>query len=130
MPIATARRLCPHGIFLPGHHELYRDYSRRLMALLETYAPLVEKVSLDEAYVDLSGTERLFGPPEMTARLIQKRVKPESTDPSPENQGHIEDKCLYFLGECELVWPTSTPRGRHSLDAIFPQPGSSVSSLL
>jgi DNA polymerase-4 len=77
MPIRTARTLCPHGIFLPGDHELYRDYSRRLMALLETYSPLVEKMSLDEAYVDLSGTERLFGPPEATARLIQKRVMEE-----------------------------------------------------
>ena len=47
------------------------------MTLLETYSPLVEKVSLDEAYVDLSGTERLFGPPEMTARLIQRRVQEE-----------------------------------------------------
>jgi DNA polymerase-4 len=47
------------------------------MTLLDTYSPLVEQVSLDEAYVDLTGTERLFGPPEMTARLIQKRVKEE-----------------------------------------------------
>ena len=77
MPIRTARTLCPQGIFLPGHHDLYRDYSRRLMSLLGTYSPLVEQVSLDEAYVDLTGTERLFGPPEMTARLIQKRVKEE-----------------------------------------------------
>ena len=77
MPIATARRLCPQGIFLPGDHDLYRDYSRRLMSLLETFSPLVEQVSLDEAYVDLTGTERLFGPSEMTARLIQKRVRKE-----------------------------------------------------
>ena len=77
MPIRTARTLCPQGIFLPGHHDLYRDYSRRLMSLLDTYSPLVEQVSLDEAYVDLTGTERLFGPPELTARLIQKRVKEE-----------------------------------------------------
>jgi len=47
------------------------------MSLLGTYSPLVEQVSLDEAYVDLTGTERLFGPPEMTAKLIQKRVKEE-----------------------------------------------------
>jgi len=47
------------------------------MILLGAYSPLVEQVSLDEAYVDLTGTERLFGPPEVTARLIQKRVKEE-----------------------------------------------------
>ena len=56
MPIRTARTLCPQGIFLPGHHDLYRDYSRRLMSLLGTCSPLVEQVSLDEAYVDLTGT--------------------------------------------------------------------------
>ena len=77
MPIRTARSLCPQAIFLPGDHDLYRDYSRRLITLLGTYSPLVEQVSLDEAYVDLTGTERLFGPPEMTARLIQTRVKEE-----------------------------------------------------
>jgi len=77
MPIRTARSLCPQAIFLPGDHDLYRDYSRRLMTLLGTYSPLVEQVSLDEAYVDLTGTERLFGPPEATARLIQQRVKEE-----------------------------------------------------
>lgn len=77
MPLRTARGLCPQAIVLPGHHELYRDYSRRLMSLLGTYSPLVEQVSLDEAYVDLTGTERLFGPPESAAKLIQKRVQAE-----------------------------------------------------
>lgn len=74
MPLRTARRLCPHGVYLEGHHGLYRDYSQRLMTMLDEYSPLVEKMSLDEAYVDLTGTERLFGPPVQTARLIQKRV--------------------------------------------------------
>jgi DNA polymerase-4 len=77
MPLRTARRLCPHGVYLTGHHQLYRDYSRRLMAILEGYSPLVEQISLDEAYVDLTGTERLFGPPVKTARLIQRRVAEE-----------------------------------------------------
>ncbi|MBC7294218.1 MAG: DNA polymerase IV, partial [Thermoleophilia bacterium] len=77
MPIRTARRLCPQAVFLPGNHRLYREYSQRLLALLETYSPLVEQVSLDEAYVDLTGTERLFGSPVDTARLIQQRVAQE-----------------------------------------------------
>jgi len=74
MPLRTARRLCPHGVYLTGHHQLYQDYSRRLMAMLDGYSPLVEQMSLDEAYVDLTGTEQLFGPPVRTARLIQQRV--------------------------------------------------------
>jgi DNA polymerase IV len=77
MPLRTARRLCPHGVYLPGNHRLYREYSRRLMALLGEYSPLVEQVSLDEAYVDLTGTEQLFGPVIHTARAIQRRVQEE-----------------------------------------------------
>jgi DNA polymerase-4 len=77
MPLRTARRLCPQGVFLTGHHQLYYEYSRRLMAILEQYSPLVQRISLDEAYVDLTGTNALFGPPEETARLIQRRVADE-----------------------------------------------------
>jgi DNA polymerase-4 len=77
MPLRTARRLCPHGVYLTGHHQLYYEYSRRLMALLDQYSPLVEQMSLDEAYVDLTGTEGLFGPPVQTARSIQQRVTDE-----------------------------------------------------
>lgn len=77
MPLRTARRLCPNGVYLTGHHQLYRDYSRRLMAILEEYSPLVEQMGLDEAYIDLTGTERLFGSPVRTARSIQQRVADE-----------------------------------------------------
>lgn len=77
MPLRTARRLCPHGVYLSGHHQLYHEYSRRLMTILDGYSPLVEQMSLDEAYVDLTGTEQLFGPPMRTARLIQRRVAEE-----------------------------------------------------
>lgn len=77
MPLRTARRLCPHGVYLTGHHKLYHDYSRRLIAMLDGYSPLVEQVSLDEAYIDLTGTEQLFGSPVRTARLIQQRVVEE-----------------------------------------------------
>lgn len=77
MPLRTARRLCPHGVYLTGHHRLYREYSERLMAILKEYSPLVEQVSLDEAYIDLTGTERLFGPPVETARRIQQMVSDE-----------------------------------------------------
>jgi DNA polymerase IV len=77
MPLRTARRLCPHGVYLTGHHKLYAEYSKRLMAILDEYSPLVEQISLDEAFVDLTGTERLFGSPVRTARLMQKRVADE-----------------------------------------------------
>jgi DNA polymerase-4 len=77
MPIRTAKRLCPHGVYIPGHFELYYECSRKFMDMLGGYSPLVERMSLDEAYVDLTGTEKLFGPPVETARLIQRRVAAE-----------------------------------------------------
>ena len=77
LPLRTARGLFPHGVFITGNHHLYQEYSHRLMNMLEGYSPLVEQMSLDEAYVDLTGTERLFGSPVRTARLIQRRVQEE-----------------------------------------------------
>lgn len=62
MPLRTAAKLCPHAIFLEGHHELYETWSDRVAAILAKYSPIVEMGSIDEAYVNLSGTERLRGP--------------------------------------------------------------------
>lgn len=61
MPIAMARKLCPRGVFLPGRRERYVELSRRVMHVLNTFSPLVEQASIDEAYLDIAGTERLFG---------------------------------------------------------------------
>jgi len=63
MPLRTAGRLCPHGIFLDGHHEKYGEWSDRVATILGKFSPIVEMVSIDEAYLDLAGTERLHGPP-------------------------------------------------------------------
>ena len=63
MPLRTAGKLCPHGVFLDGHHEKYSEWSDRVATILAKFSPIVEMVSIDEAYLDLSGTERLHGPP-------------------------------------------------------------------
>src|SRR5216683_4689037 len=63
MPLRTAGRLCPHAIFLDGHHEKYGEWSDRVASILAKLSPIVEMVSIDEAYLDLAGTERLHGPP-------------------------------------------------------------------
>jgi len=63
MPLRTAGRLCPHGIYLEGHHTKYSEWSDRVASILAKCSPIVEMVSIDEAYLDLSGTERLHGPP-------------------------------------------------------------------
>jgi DNA polymerase IV len=63
MPLRSASKLCPHGIFLDGHHRKYGEWSDRIATILAGFSPIVEMVSIDEAYLDLSGTERLHGPP-------------------------------------------------------------------
>lgn len=63
MALRTAGRLCPQGIFLDGHHELYGQWSDHVAKILARYSPVVEMASIDEAYLDLTGTERLLGPP-------------------------------------------------------------------
>ena len=72
MPLRTAGKLCPHGIFLDGHHEKYSEWSDRVASILAKFSPIVEMVSIDEAYLDLAGTERLHGPPFAAAdQLLQ-----------------------------------------------------------
>ena len=70
MPMAQAMRLCPHAVVLPGRMSHYVQVSRELMATLRQFSPLVEPLSLDEAFLDMSGTERLFGEPEQMAARI------------------------------------------------------------
>jgi DNA polymerase IV len=63
MPLRTAGKLCPHAVFLDGHHQKYGEWSDRIATILAKFSPVVEMVSIDEAYLDLAGTERLHGPP-------------------------------------------------------------------
>jgi DNA polymerase IV len=62
MPLRTAAKLCPQAIFLDSHHARYGEWSDRVARILAKYSPIVEMASIDEAYLDLSGTERLHGP--------------------------------------------------------------------
>jgi DNA polymerase-4 len=75
MPISKAARLCPHGVFVPVDMEKYARVSDEIMALLGEFSPLVEPVSVDEAFVDLTGTASLFGPPSETVRSIKRRIR-------------------------------------------------------
>jgi len=63
MPLRTAGKLCPHAVFLDGHHHKYGEWSDRVATILAKFSPIVEMVSIDEAYLDLAATERLHGPP-------------------------------------------------------------------
>ncbi|MGH7353760.1 MAG: DNA polymerase IV [Candidatus Rokuibacteriota bacterium] len=78
MPISRATRLCPHATFLPVDMDKYARESARVMAILADFSPLVEAVSIDEAFVDLTGTETLWGPPPEAVRTIKRRVREET----------------------------------------------------
>jgi len=81
MPLRTAKRLCPQAIFLPGNHERYEEWSEKIRVILENYTPVVQMVSIDEAYLDLTGTERLHGSPWATAAKIQRQIAAETALP-------------------------------------------------
>ena len=81
MPLRTAGRLCPHAIFLNGHHEKYGEWSDRVATILAKFSPVVEMVSIDEAYLDLTGTERLHGPPFATADKLLRTITRETALP-------------------------------------------------
>ncbi|HEY6352506.1 MAG TPA: DNA polymerase IV [Candidatus Angelobacter sp.] len=75
MPLRTAAKLCPHAIFLDGHLELYREHSRKVRAVLQDFSPAIEMASIDEAYVDMTGTEKLHGPPLKSAHKLHQQMK-------------------------------------------------------
>ncbi len=75
MPLRTAYKLCPQATFVDGHPQRYREYSGRVHEVLQAFSPLVEMASIDEAYLDLSGTERLYGPPLRAAHILHQRMK-------------------------------------------------------
>jgi DNA polymerase-4 len=75
MATAVARRLCPQAIYMRGNHDLYRTVSKKFMNILREYSPNVVPVSVDEAYLDMTGTERLYGEPFEAADLIRKSVR-------------------------------------------------------
>jgi len=75
MPTAQARQRCPEGVFLAGDPGRYAAESRRLFAIFRDFSPRVEGLSLDEAFLDLRGTERLLGPPAEVGHALRARVR-------------------------------------------------------
>jgi DNA polymerase-4 len=75
MPIFQARQKCPDGVFVPPRMERYKEVSKKIMAILREFSPQVEVVSIDEAYMDVSGSQRLHGDPETVAMNIKNEIK-------------------------------------------------------
>lgn len=78
MPIFKAREKCPQGIFLPVNMPRYKEVSDKIMDILKDFTPLVEKVSIDEAYLDITGTEDLLGSPKQIARHMKETIYKET----------------------------------------------------
>ncbi len=75
MPLATAVKLCPNAIFVRGNYKLYADVSKQIMQIFNSYSPTVIQMSIDEAFVDMTGTENLFGKAEDAALKIKNEIK-------------------------------------------------------
>ncbi|MSQ14796.1 MAG: DNA polymerase IV [Dehalococcoidia bacterium] len=75
MPLSRAYRLCPDGIYLPGRHERYREFSIRFMDILKGFSPQIEPMGLDEAFIDLTGFDLFYGPAAVAAKRIKEEVK-------------------------------------------------------
>ena len=78
MPLRTAYEKCPEAIFLDGHRDRYVKYSAMVKSVLHAFSPKVEMASIDEAYLDLTGTGRLYGPPLAAAHLLHERMKADT----------------------------------------------------
>jgi len=75
MPMARAVTLCPHAIFLHGRMHRYSEKSREVMRIFSDFSPSVQQISIDEAFLDMSGTERLFGKSENAALMLKEKVR-------------------------------------------------------
>ena len=75
MPLVTAKQLCPQAIFLPGRRKTYTDYSKKVRVILDSYSPDVQMVSIDEAYLDFTGSQRLYGHPQALANRLRQHIQ-------------------------------------------------------
>jgi DNA polymerase-4 len=78
MPLRTAAQLCPQAIFLNGHPERYQLYSRKVKEVLQSFTPKMDMASVDEAYLDMTGTGRLHGPPLLAAHKLHEAIRRET----------------------------------------------------
>ena len=101
MPLRTAYKLCPQAVFLDGHPERYREASLKVREVLESFSPQVEMASIDEAYLDMTGTERLHGPPLRSAHTLHEKMKRET-----------QLNCSIGIGTSRLVAKISSDQGK------------------
>ena len=101
MPLRTAAKLCPHAIFVDGHPDRYRECSAKVYEVLNTFSPQVEMASIDEAYLDMTGTDRLHGPPLRAAHALHNKVKSET-----------QLNCSIGIGASRLIAKVSSAKAK------------------
>ncbi|MFA6108356.1 MAG: DNA polymerase IV [Candidatus Latescibacterota bacterium] len=108
-PTRTALQLCPTLILLTGRHGVYSQHSERVMALLQEFSPEIEPISIDEAFLDVTGTERLHGPPEQLAWRLHDRIRDEARLP-----------CSIGVASNKLVAKIATERAKPNNVCLVP----------
>ena len=117
MPLRTAAKLCPQAIFVDGHPDRYRECSAKVHQVLESFSPQVEMVSIDEAYLDMTGTERLHGPPLLAADKLHQRMKAQT-----------QLNCSIGIGTSRLVAKVCSGKAKpHGV--LFAMPGQEAQFL-
>jgi DNA polymerase-4 len=101
LPLRTAAKLCPQAIFVDGHPERYRECSEKAYQVLTTFSPQVEMASIDEAYLDMTGTARLHGPPLRAAHKLHERMKEET-----------QLNCSIGIGSSRLIAKVSSAQAK------------------
>src|SRR5437870_10612303 len=103
MPLRTAAKLCPQGVFVDGHPDRYRECSEKVHHVLSSFSPQVEMASIDEAYLDMTGTERLHGPPLRAAHNLHQKMKAET-----------QLNCSVGTGTSRLIATVSSANAEHN----------------
>jgi DNA polymerase-4 len=101
MPLRTAAKLCPQAIFVDGHPDRYREYSQKVHGVLTSFSPLVEMASIDEAYIDMTGTDRLHGPPLRAANELHRKMKSDT-----------QLNCSIGIGSSRLIAKVSSAKAK------------------
>ena len=110
MPLRTAAKLCPRAIFVDGHPDRYRNCSEQVFEVLQSFSPQVEMVSIDEAYLDMTGTERLHGPPLVAAHKLHDKMK-----------SRTQLNCSIGIGTSRLVAKVCSSKAKpHGILCVVP----------
>ena len=127
MPAVQARRLCPHAIVLPGDHAYYELVSGQVFEIFRSITPLVEGLSLDEAFLDVTGAQRLFGDGATIGRIIRERILAEVGLPC--SVGGSTTKFIAKLAS-EAAKPKATPHGvSPGIGVMLVEPGRELDFL-